>query len=119
MPAKPRLRWVAPLGALTFLIACGGDDALDPCASPVGYSTVAAEVIQAYCLGCHAQALSGRFRNGAPVGLNFDRYEDVAPIASDVANAITSGIMPPANQTRPTPAERDVVSRWRTCGFLP
>lgn len=65
-------------------------------------------------------AACGAARNGAPVDLNFDTYELTEPHLPEFADPISSGREPPMGLDPPlitTAEERELVSKWRMCGF--
>ena len=100
-------------------LACG-DGPSDPCEDPVSFaSTIRPEVTLPYCEGCHASTPSGVARNGAPAGYDFDDPQRVSALAFELANAITSGTMPPSRYSAPSAAERERVVEWRRCGYAP
>jgi hypothetical protein len=113
----------ALLGALGALAACGGEEPPpDPCATPPRFTELSGSVLQVSCLGCHSQRVSGLARRGAPVGVDFDTFALAEPSKAALADAITSGRMPPtsASNVVPTTAEgRQLAAGWRTCGYAP
>lgn len=111
---------ISVLLSLVSVVVLGcGEDTPEVCSQPVRFPALSASVLQPYCAECHSSLQQGQARNGAPEALDFDTYEDVEPVAAAVANAITSGSMPPATLPRPDPAERQLAEDWRRCGFLP
>ncbi|MEO1232065.1 MAG: hypothetical protein AAFZ18_24510 [Myxococcota bacterium] len=108
--------WWACLLALTLLWGCGEDAAEGPvCPSDVNYATLRATVLEPFCLECHSSSRQGALRQGAPAELDFDVYD--RELASRLANAVTSGAMPPPTRPRPSAEDRALVSTWRQCGF--
>lgn len=106
----------------------GGDAALSPDAapatSPVDPNTITYQkhirgVMESQCLSCHTRGGVG------PIA--FDDWSSVKGVASLIADAVASGIMPPSgwneechklNEARSlTPAQRELFARWRQGGF--
>lgn len=121
--AKARLPMLAILcwGLYTMgSEGCGGDSSARPCRDAPTYANDVRPLTEASCLGCHSEQLSGIARRGAPETLNYDSFELIEPHRQAFANAFTSGIMPPPDSGLTVNSlERDIVSSWRRCGFLP
>ena len=101
------------------MVRCGQDLEDESCnESVVTYaSDLLPMVVEPYCLQCHSDFVRGTNRRGAPDDLNFDDRESVSSNAERIANAITSGLMPPSDQPRPSPELRELAVSWRRCGF--
>ena len=112
-------RSIALLGLLA--LACGKGPPADFCSdAPTFTNQIRPTIVEEKCIQCHSAALEGTARNGAPVDLDFDTYESTEPYLAQFADAISSGREPPMGLDPPlitTAEERDLVSRWRTCGF--
>ena len=83
--------------------------------SLVTWETFGQPFITTRCLGCHTENQSGSSRQGAPDGVNFDRYEDVVAHAAAIA-AVTTGpapTMPPADGVEPE--DRALLAEWLAC----
>ncbi|MCC7386766.1 MAG: hypothetical protein IT384_33330 [Deltaproteobacteria bacterium] len=112
------------LGVLALLVSCGKEEApLPGCETPPSFSAeLRPGVVANKCLPCHSETKVGADRRGAPADLNFDRLELFAARQADFVDAITSGREPPS-QLAPELAvlveERDLVDRWRICGYSP
>jgi uncharacterized membrane protein len=110
--------------ALWFLVllgaSCAGDD-VDPCLDTPTYERGVRDVLDEKCTDCHHTSKMGLDRNGAPDALNFDDYATLANDVQAIAEAITSGRMPPRGDPEAPPGtsdvERDLVQDWRRCGF--
>lgn len=124
------LRASAMLATL-LLASCGGDDgdgggalasgATCPPGSTLAYADFDDEFFGVYCTRCHASALSGPTRSGAPVGADFDTLDGIRPRRFSIDARAGSGplgtftVMPPGPPV-PSPAERAVLSQWIACG---
>jgi hypothetical protein len=133
----------SPLATLLFLIAmaavaaafvtlaaslagCGADDSalsstsaprLDPpatraCANPPHYLDVTA--FRTSCDRCHASTLPPARREGAPVDVNFDTYDDAVAAARASYSEVESNGMPP-DQPLST-SDRATLIEWLRCG---
>lgn len=112
-----------PLAALLLVAACGGEDpsTIPPqCMTPPTFARDIAPIVERVCIRCHDEAKVNQAREGAPVGMNFNRYELITDKAA-FADAITSGRQPPRDAMPPpesvTMEERGTVGTWRTCGY--
>ncbi len=107
------------LFALLFT-ACAGDE-VDPCVDAPTYESGVRDVLDDKCVDCHHTSKMGIDRNGAPDTLNFDDFETLQDDVVAIADAITSGKMPPRGTPDAPPgtsaAQRDTVTEWRRCGF--
>jgi uncharacterized membrane protein len=113
----------ATAALLAALGACGGEDPPpDPCAPPPRFAELSTTVLEVSCVECHSARVTGVARRGAPVGVDFDSFALAEPSKAALADAITSGRMPPpsaANVTPTTPEGRELAAGWRTCGYAP
>lgn len=112
-------------------LACGGDDPSPARRQPTGamctasstttYASFAQAFFAAYCTSCHARAVVGPARAGAPAGLDFDTVEGIRAAADRIDRVAASGPdatnpdMPPGNP-RPSAAERARLGEWLACG---
>ncbi len=107
-----------------FQITCG--DKQDPVQTPstgdvvtmpVTYTSYIAPLLETHYLRCHAISSQGAERNGAPINVNFDTYEDTL-IWSDLMNQrIQSGTMPPGGNGIPDD-DRQIFQEWIDDGLL-
>lgn len=69
-----------------------------------------------WCTACHASALSGASRGGAPLGVDFDELDGVRAEAERIwaRGADDNNTMPPAGV--PPEAERALLGEWLACG---
>ncbi len=130
------MRWhgAAPL-MLLGLATCGGDDGSSdsdgvspvatadtgpqdcPPGSLVTWQTFGSGFIDTWCTTCHSKILTGDARYGAPEGLDFNTYDQVAASQDRIVEQAALGEpppMPPAGGT--TDAERDRLVEWVACG---
>ncbi len=113
---------------LVLLAGCSGDDP-QPSTSPTGDTgeAVACEelswegtgqpFVTTWCTACHASGLGEGDRFGAPLGVDFDRYDDVLAQADRVeARALGADIsMPPVGGAEGEELAR--FARWIACGL--
>lgn len=76
-----------------------------------------------YCTRCHGAAVPERERQGAPAGLDWDAVEivreqrlQIDAVAGRGPNGPVEEMPPPWVETRPAPAERELLARWLACG---
>jgi len=114
---------------LATLLACNGDDpgptgdtdtgpvtTVEDCeTSPLRYDTFAQPLLATWCTPCHNSALDVAERSGAPEGLDFDSYTDVAAYAALASQSITDERMPPAGGL--SIAAREDFAFWVDCGM--
>jgi len=78
--------------------------------------------LEAHCLSCHSASVTGRAREGAPVGMDFDTPEAVRRWAEDIDSHSAAGpasvntAMPPASRPTPSMDERVKLGQWLSCG---
>lgn len=71
-------------------------------------------IVESRCLGCHSVTRTGSQRNGAPIGVNFDTYEDASRLATAMDDVIQSGFMPPPG---PLPSgDQAIFGAWVDTG---
>jgi len=104
------------LVALAGLLVGGCGEKQDPIGpgadieGEVTYGEHIMPILDANCISCHAADKQGAARNGAPVGVDCDSYEDAAASA-DRANAqIQSGAMPVGGEL--SDLERSLFQAW-------
>lgn len=93
---------------------------LDDVGRPVSYLTYVRPIVEATCLNCHSKTKSGDARNGAPVLINFDTYEQMKKFAVDANELMQAGVMPPPS-SRYQLTERDlaIIELWIADGLQP
>jgi len=81
---------------------------------PVSFADVRS-VIDRRCTACHSALPSDRSFGAAPGGVLFDTPEQIESRAARIHDrAVVSRTMPPANKTRITESERELLRRWAT-----
>ncbi len=117
--------------AVALLVAsCNGEDkdavaetdtdgpALADCAdSALTWTNFGEGFVTNWCTGCHSESVEEARRQGAPLDINFDTYEQVAQWSSriDARVGADSAPMPPADGI-PT-YEEDDLHEWMRCGL--
>jgi uncharacterized membrane protein len=79
---------------------------------PVAFSAVR-DVVATRCLACHSEKPSNPAFTAPPLGVMFDRAEQLHAFAPRIKErAVVSKTMPLANLTGMTDAERELLGRW-------
>ena len=118
---------VALLGALAA--GCGESvplfgpptEASCPDNSVLTYENFGKQFMERYCTRCHAVALTGAQRHGAPSFHDFDTIFGVRAVADHVDETTASGpaatntSMPP-DSPKPADNERRALGEWLACG---
>jgi hypothetical protein len=104
--------------ALTAAQANRPAGAAQAAADPPTFSKDVAPVLYKHCTTCH--------RPGEAAPMSLLTYESARPWARSIANAVTTGMMPPwqadpahghwRNERRLTPQEKDAITRWVAAG---
>lgn len=101
----------------------GGSGATCPTDSSLTYDTFGKPFVEQFCTRCHASALTGDARNGAPSEDNFDTLAAIRDVgAEEIDHQAAAGpakvntSMPPS-EPRPTEAERRLLGEWLACGM--
>ena len=76
------------------------------------WSSYAMGFFATYCTRCHATALTGAARNGAPDGYNWDDQATVNAHLAEIRDAVGVSNFMPLNPPNPTCAERQRIVRW-------
>ena len=112
-----------------FVLACASREEIEDTAMalcqhdpPLSYANFGKGYIDFHCIGCHSADLPQTHRVGAPLGVDFNTYDDVLNWAERIeargtrfyAEPIT---MPPGGG--PTPSELDRFESWLTCSVFP
>ncbi|HEU4535393.1 MAG TPA: hypothetical protein VFS00_14795, partial [Polyangiaceae bacterium] len=119
--------------AAALLAACGGAAADEgafsgstcPPDSTLTYESFGRDFMASYCTGCHASALRGVKRHGAPSDHDLDTLEAVRETeAGHIDENAAAGpervnvAMPPADYARqPSEEERRRLGEWLACGM--
>jgi len=76
-------------------------------------------IIDAHCVSCHAAEPAHELFDAPPGGVMLTRPEDIRRYASQIyAQAVASDIMPLANETNMTEAERRTLGAWIDAGAV-
>lgn len=101
---------------LGLLLGCREEPPPTPVCTELEWTTWARPLLQTWCTTCHHSALVGEGRRGAPIGLDFDRYDVVAASADAIRRAaIEDRRMPPAGG--PSDDELALLDEWLACGL--
>lgn len=92
-----------------------------PAASTLTYANFGMGFFAGYCQRCHASAVTGAARNGAPADHVFDTLADIITAKDHIDENAAAGpnavntAMPPGAPT-PTEDERRKLGEWLACG---
>jgi len=120
------LRFAVVAAALGVLTAC--DDVLlgydgtftgncdrEP---PLTYDNFGEAYLGKWCTGCHSSFVRENQRSGAPIGIDFDTYEDVMAWVDRIdETAVQTDYMPPGGGA--SQAESDALGEWLRCQVYP
>ncbi|MCZ7684297.1 MAG: cytochrome c [Sandaracinaceae bacterium] len=108
-PLRPDAAALAPTGSVC------------PPGSPLTYETFGRSFFDAYCQSCHASAVTGADRQGAPSSHTYDDGEMIRAAAEEIDRLAAAG--PDAVNTDmprafpvPTEDERRQLGEWLACG---
>jgi hypothetical protein len=123
-----KTRLVLLLVATTLTLGCGESEeegkptgATCPTDSSLTYDTFGSGFMEAYCLRCHSQTVTGVDREGAPSDHNFDTVNAIRGLADHIDEHAGAGpdatntLMPP-DDPRPSLEQRMQLSAWLACG---
>ncbi|MBX2799348.1 MAG: hypothetical protein KTR31_16855 [Myxococcales bacterium] len=98
-------------------LSCGGSGAPEACPDDLTWETFGDAYMTSWCTSCHHPALQDTLRGGAPAGMNFDTYDEVAALEVLIRSSATGeqARMPPGGG--PTAAQRDRLLQWLDCGL--
>lgn len=131
-PMTSARSFLGTLALIGSLFACsdpppkpsGATGSVCPASSTLTYEGFARGFFDTYCVRCHSTTTSGPFRQGAPIGLDWDDYGSIQAHASDIDAVAAAGpratntIMPKA-EPRPSLGERLQLGQWLACEFGP
>jgi uncharacterized membrane protein len=105
--------------AMVVSLSAGCGEKLDAvqettCSGPPGSVTYAEvkPVLEQLCTGCHAAAVAGTARNGAPAAANLDSYQGLIAYADDANQRLQNESMPPSGFTKASPAQKELFQCW-------
>ena len=85
---------------------------------PLDWDNFGDGLIGRHCRPCHGENVRVGQRGDAPIGVDFDTYEDIQTWATSIQQqAVDSESMPPAGGM--LPVERDQLGEWLRCEILP
>jgi hypothetical protein len=102
--------------------ASGATGSVCPAGSTLTYDGFARPFFDTYCAKCHSTANEGAFRQGAPIGLDWDDYGSIEAHAKDIDAMAAAGpratnTVMPTFAPRPTLGERIQLGEWLACEF--
>ena len=122
---------VLAAGIATLSLACDDDDhdasggvptgSACPTTQTLTYANFGQAFFASYCQRCHASAVTGAARMGAPSDHTFDMVQDIQLLAEHIDELAAAGPdavnteMPP-DGAKPTEAERRQLGEWLACG---
>ena len=98
-------------GVALLAAACGDYDAPQPCPDFGAVTYAHVEPVFARCIRCHSTENVGAARNGAPLYINLNKYEEIKKIARQAQSAMGTGFMPPVGEKVPR-CEWTLVAAW-------
>jgi hypothetical protein len=79
------------------------------------YENFAQPFFLTYCTGCHSSRLTSSMRQGAPVGIDFDRLDAIRNLGERIlARTVDAPTMPPAGG--PSQSQREELRHFIECG---
>jgi uncharacterized membrane protein len=105
-----------------LLLACtgaGGDTGTCARQPPLDWAGFGQGFMEKHCTGCHSSLLRDDQRDGAPVGVDLDTWDDVVRWGPRIeARALSAEPdMPPGGG--PSEEERRLLQEWLDCTVLP
>ncbi len=108
---------------ILLLLACAGtpDDTAGACDRdpPLTWANFGQGWMDKHCTGCHSSLLRADQRNGAPVQVDLDTWEDAVAWGPRIAarSLGKEATMPPGGG--PSEEERRLLAEWLECAVLP
>jgi uncharacterized membrane protein len=108
---------------LLLALACAGASDADTGACdrdpPLTWANFGQPLMDKHCVGCHSSLLREDQRNGAPVGVDLDTWEDAVKWAEriQVRSVPDNADMPPGGG--PSAEERRLLAEWLECAVFP
>ena len=108
---------------LALLTGCTGAPAADTGACghtpPLTWANFGQGWMDKHCVGCHSSLLREDQRNGAPVGVDLDTWEDAVLWGDRIAarSVGDDADMPPGGG--PSAEERRLLEEWLECTVIP
>ena len=93
-----------------------GPTTADACDGGPTWDGYAKGVLTTWCTPCHARALTGTDRQGAPAGIELETLADAIQWAARIqARTVDTPSMPPGGG--PSEEERERLGQWLSCGL--
>jgi len=106
---------------IILTVACGsrGDTGTCDRDPPLTYDNFGQAYLTKHCVGCHGTYLPEELREGAPIGIDLDTYDDALFWAERIQARATgsSPTMPPGGG--PSEEERAKLQEWLNCHLIP
>jgi uncharacterized membrane protein len=111
---KGRASWLLPAGAVALLLGLSFAMAPAPMKKASGEVTFAQlkTVLDARCVGCHAERPTHAGFAQSPKGVVLETSEQIGQNAAKIAETVGNRYMPIANLTQMTDDERALVAAW-------
>jgi hypothetical protein len=93
-----------------------------PSGSTLTYNNFGKPFMEHYCTRCHAVALTGAARNGAPTFHDFDSLSGIKVVSNHIDETTAAGPASvnegmPDGDPKPTLLERQQLGEWIACGM--
>jgi uncharacterized membrane protein len=112
----PALAGVAALAIVAFAIAPASRGSIPTTATPAEEFGKVSAIVQSRCAVCHAQSPTQPGFAMAPKGVMLDTPERIAAQALQINQQVSTRVMPLANLTGMTDAEREAIAQWLAHG---
>ena len=114
----PALAGIVTLAAVALAIAPPLREVGTTQAAPAEEFARVLSIVQSRCAACHAQSPTQPGFAAAPKGVMLDTAERIAAQAAPISQQVSSHVMPLANLTGMTDAERETIAQWFAHGAL-
>ena len=114
----PALAGIVTLAAVALAIAPPLREVGTTPAAPAEEFARVLSIVQSRCAACHAQSPTQPGFTAAPKGVMLDTAERIAAQAAPINQQVSSHVMPLANLTGMTDAERETIAQWFAHGAL-
>ena len=114
----PALAGIVTLAAVALAIAPPLREVGTTPAAPAEEFARVLSIVQSRCAACHAQSPTQPGFAAAPKGVMLDTAQRIAAQAAPINQQVSSHVMPLANLTGMTDAERETIAQWFAHGAL-
>jgi uncharacterized membrane protein len=114
----PAIAGVAALAVVAFAIAPASRSTVTSTATPAEEFAHVSTIVQARCAVCHAPSPTQPGFAAAPKGVMLDTPDRIAAQSVQINQQVSSRVMPLANLTGMTDAERETITQWFAHGAL-